>query len=70
MTYQEIKKSKKTYNQLFTDCKVHFWAFSNKQFDENKDTIKKRTKNTSRSNCRWIYPRTTLTPCFFRNGKD
>lgn len=47
MTYQEIKKAREdAYNQLFTDCKV-FWAFSNKQFDENKTPLKEGEKYIS-----------------------
>lgn|SRR5574343_1359670 len=38
-TYQEIKRKKeKDYNELFTRCGV-FWAFSRKQFDENKTPL-------------------------------
>ncbi len=47
MKYQEIKDKKQAdYNALFTNCGV-FWAFSNKQFEENKTPLQEGEKYVS-----------------------
>lgn len=46
-SYEEIKvESENRYSTLFKECGV-FWAFSNKQFEENKTPLKEGEKYVS-----------------------